>query len=58
MQEARQPRQRMWRVSGTVILGVQLEIEAEKRLQVLEHLGTSMATADMIFCTWKVRGPD
>jgi hypothetical protein len=40
-----QPRQRMWGVSGSVILGVQLEIGAGNHLQVLELLGT-MAIAD------------
>jgi hypothetical protein len=42
-----QPRQRMWGVSGSVILGVQLEIGAGNHLQVLELLGT-MAIADDI----------
>ncbi len=42
-----QQHQRMWGVSGSVILGVQLEIEAGNHLQVLELLGT-MAIADDI----------
>ena len=37
----------MWGISGSVILGVHLEIEARKHLQVLELLGT-MAIADDI----------
>ncbi len=43
-----QPRQRMWGVSGTVVLGVQLEIEAEKHLQMLEHLGTMETANDVV----------
>ena len=43
-----QPLQRMWGVSGTIILGVRLEIEAEKHLQILEHLGTMDTANDIV----------
>ena len=39
---------RMWGVSGTVVLGVQLDIEAEKHLQILEHLGTMETANDIV----------
>ena len=43
-----QPRQRMWGVSGNVILGVKIEVPVEQQLALLEFL---MLFKKMIFIT-------
>ena len=51
-----QPRQRMWGVSGTVVLGVQLDIEAEKQFRSWSILGRWKL--QMILCIWKAGAQD
>ena len=44
-----QPRQRMWGVSGTVILGVQIRVPAEKQMAMLDFLSTLHTTEHVVY---------
>jgi hypothetical protein len=39
----------MWGVSGKIILGVRLEVNADQRLQTLEQLGSMEVTGDIVY---------
>jgi hypothetical protein len=44
-----QPRQRMWGVSGNVVLGVCIELQADQHLAVLELLRTLPTTDEVVY---------
>ena len=51
-----QPRQRMWGVSGTVILGVQIRVPAEKQMAMLDFLSTLHTTEHVVYLSGDSEG--
>ena len=49
-----QPRQRMWGVSGTVILEVKIRVRAEKKMAMLDFLRTLQTTAELAYAKTSV----